>query len=381
MNTTLPPTLRRVLDQCRGWLQRIPAAYRPLIAITLACLILLSLGYGIGYGLGSNQAERAAQIQRAELKSRLETEYEARLSEAQAARDDLLADLNQLSKRVQEQVDTSQASAASVTALRDDLTDMRQRYAALEDRYDDQSESLETAQIRINQLEDRLQAQQTQHDSERSRLRAALLQAGLDGELTDARGGTYDRQLALFEQNLALEREALTTLQRQWQGFSASLITELRDGTTIVTIDDAALFDSGATRPSEEGQARLQELATLLGALPDYGITVEGHTDAMPLTQSATDAIPDNWALSALRAASTVRVLEEAGISAERLRGVGYGSTRPIDDDPLDAANRRVEVILYPPIEQRVLRLRPTVGERRLPDAEVLAPDGAETPD
>lgn len=381
MNTSRPTALRRILSHCRSWLRHIPAAYRPLAAISLACLVLLSLGYGVGFGLGSSQAERTAQMQRAELEHRITAEYEARLSEVQTARDELLADLDQLSERVQEQVDTSEASAASVTALRDDLTDMRQRYAALEDRYEDQSESLNEAQTRINQLENRLQAQQNQHDSERVRLRAALLQAGLDGELSDARGSTYDRQLALFEQNLALEREALTTLQRQWQDFSASLITELRDGTTIITITDAALFDSGATRPSGEGQARLQELAMLLGALPDYGVTVEGHTDAMPLAQSATDTIPDNWALSALRAASTVRVLEDAGVSADRLRGVGYGSTRPIDDDPLDAANRRVEVILYPPIEQRVLRLQPTEGERRSPDAEVLVPDDAETLD
>lgn len=381
MNTTLPAILRRSMDRIVRWKRRIPAAYRPLIAITLVCLALISLGYGVGYGLGSSQAERAARVQRAELADRLAAEHEASLAEVRASRDELQADLTQLSERVQEQVDNSQASTASLAALSDDLDDMRQRYSALESRYDDQSESLDTAETRIDRLQDRLQAQQDEHDRERARLRAALLQAGLDGELSGARGSTYDRQLAMFEQNLALEREALTTLQRQWQDFSASLITELRDGTTIITIDDAALFDSGNIQPSDEGQARLQELAALLGALPDYGVTVEGHTDASPLTQSATDTITDNWALSALRAASTVSVLQDAGISADRLRGVGYGSTRPTENDPFDAANRRVEVILYPPIEQRVLRLRPTEAEQRLPDAEALVPDGAETPD
>lgn len=368
--------------------------------------VLLTLGYALGYTLGTGQSERQADQQRQALLA----EQESALSSVQSSRDRLQAAIQTLQDRMGEQTDTAQGSRDTLAALQQDLADLRQDYAALNERSAAQVADLQAAEARISRLqqnmseearahadaesqqqadheanlarqqaahETELSRQQAAHEQQRAQLRAALLQAGLDGALADTHGINWDRQLAQFEQQLTVEREALTTLQRQWRDLSSSLITELRDGSAIVTLDDVALFDSGASWPSEEGTARLRDLAELLQALPEYRITVEGHTDARPLVQAATDDIRDNWALSAIRAASTVSTLVEFGVPAERLRAVGYASNRPVTENPNAGANRRVELVLYPPIEQRVLRLRQNQGVRPLP-AEPSPQDAAE---
>ncbi len=353
----------------------------PLAFIGIAATAVALAGYGIGFAIGQQQGARAAQAEAdAELQA-LTDRHTEELEAVRASRDELRGELQGISERVREQVETARLSAGSLDDLQTDLAALRQRYAALDDRYSEQSAQLEAADAEIVRLRERLEDQQAEHDSERARLRAALLQAGLDGELAATHGTRFEQQLARFEQQLAVEREALTTLQRQWRDLSSTLITELSDGTTLLSLEEVALFESGATQLSDEGARRVEEVAALLQALPEYGITVEGHTDAVPLAQSATEDVRDNWGLSAIRAAAAVAALEDAGIAAERLRAVGYASTRPLTDNPRDGANRRVELMLYPPIEQRVLRLRQNQGVRPPPDATGLPPDSAETPD
>jgi chemotaxis protein MotB len=61
---------------------------------------------------------------------------------------------------------------------------------------------------------------------------------------------------------------------------------------------------------------------------------------------------PTNWELSAARATSVVRYLEDAvGIDPRRLSAVGFGPNRPMDanDTPEGRArNRRIEIKLLP---------------------------------
>jgi chemotaxis protein MotB len=84
----------------------------------------------------------------------------------------------------------------------------------------------------------------------------------------------------------------------------------------------------------------------------DYSITVEGHTDDVPIE---TNLFPSNWELSTARAASVVRALVANGIPAAKLRAAGYadimpkapnrdGAGRPIPEN--QAQNRRVVIKL-----------------------------------
>jgi len=73
---------------------------------------------------------------------------------------------------------------------------------------------------------------------------------------------------------------------------------------------------------------------------------VEGHTDALPYRGGETT----NWELSTARASAARRVLENDGITADRIsKVVGFA-----DNDlliklyPNDPRNRRISIILLP---------------------------------
>jgi chemotaxis protein MotB len=85
-------------------------------------------------------------------------------------------------------------------------------------------------------------------------------------------------------------------------------------------------------------------MARELGKLPN-DILVEGHTDARPF---AGDGRYTNWELSADRANSARRLMQANGIRAHQVvqvRGYADQNLRR-RDDPNDASNRRVSVIV-----------------------------------
>ncbi len=110
-------------------------------------------------------------------------------------------------------------------------------------------------------------------------------------------------------------------------------------------ISDSILFAPASAALSATGTGLLDELAGLLQTLP-YALSVEGHSDNVPIQ---TARYPSNWELSSARAAAVTRALIEKGIAPERIRAIGYGDTRPRDDNGSTAGrarNRRVTFVL-----------------------------------
>ena len=100
------------------------------------------------------------------------------------------------------------------------------------------------------------------------------------------------------------------------------------DRIQIIEIPSGAFFDSGAATLSNDGKTLLGQILGKLQAedLQDYQITVEGHTDDVPIQ---TVQFPSNWELSTARAAAVVRFFIEEGVSPERLRAAGYADVLP----------------------------------------------------
>ncbi|HSH70991.1 MAG TPA: OmpA family protein, partial [Deferrisomatales bacterium] len=84
----------------------------------------------------------------------------------------------------------------------------------------------------------------------------------------------------------------------------------------------------------------------------DRGTLVEGHTDDVPIRGVLAQRFPTNWELSAARALSVVRFLQEVGgVDPARLAAAGYGEYRPaVPNDSAEnrARNRRIELKLVP---------------------------------
>lgn len=149
------------------------------------------------------------------------------------------------------------------------------------------------------------------------------------------------------------EREAMTALALTASQTLAPLIERgavrvVQNNRGIrIDIRSQVLFAAGSAELGQEATTPLLEIARLLADRPN-AIEVEGHTDSTPISNGSYYS---NWELSAMRASTVVRLLEQHGIASQRLGAVGYGAARPLADNTTEAgraANRRVAImVLY----------------------------------
>lgn len=121
-------------------------------------------------------------------------------------------------------------------------------------------------------------------------------------------------------------------------------LLETSRGVTI-EINDSILFPAGQSKLQAASSSAMGAIAQVL-ADTDFPITIEGHTDNVPI---ATPQFPSNWELSAMRATTVLRLFNDAGVGAERLTAIGYGETRPVETNTTvegRARNRRVSILI-----------------------------------
>jgi chemotaxis protein MotB len=134
-----------------------------------------------------------------------------------------------------------------------------------------------------------------------------------------------------------------------------------------LTMQDPVLFDTGEDALKPEAAPVLADVAGLLSELSDNFISIQGHTDNVPIR---TARFASNLELSAARAISVARFLiDKGGIDPNNVSVIGYSENLPIarNDSPENRAkNRRVEI--------HVLKVRPgtVVPGYRVPENEEM---------
>ncbi|MFC2116291.1 OmpA family protein [Bacteroidota bacterium] len=127
-----------------------------------------------------------------------------------------------------------------------------------------------------------------------------------------------------------------------------------KNGMLYVSMDEKLLFQTGSIEVDPRGVEALNTLAEVLEKNRDINITVEGHTDDVPVRTNASFA--DNWDLSVKRATSIVRILlDNSTIEPTRIVASGRGEFLPIDNAGTAEGrqkNRRTEVILTPRLDE-----------------------------
>ncbi len=117
--------------------------------------------------------------------------------------------------------------------------------------------------------------------------------------------------------------------------------------TVRVELDVKFDFDKDSVKAESQGD--IKNLADFMNQYPQTRTTVEGHTDSV-----GSDAY--NQKLSERRANAVRQVLvNQYGVSGERVNAVGYGESRPVADNASDAGraiNRRVEAEVEAQIKQ-----------------------------
>lgn len=142
-------------------------------------------------------------------------------------------------------------------------------------------------------------------------------------------------------------------------------VLETSRGVTI-EINDSILFSPGQALLQTASIKAMRAIAEVLAAA-DFPITIEGHTDDVPIS---TAQFPSNWELSAVRATTVVRLFADAGVAADRLTPIGYSDTRPVEPNLLAdgrARNRRVTILIESAIQERgtEVNLDGQLAERR----------------
>ena len=123
-------------------------------------------------------------------------------------------------------------------------------------------------------------------------------------------------------------------------------ITITSEGLRIELIEgkDGTFYQSGSAKLSASGQELLALLAAELKTLPN-ALLIEGHTDATPYS---TDKTYSNWELSADRANSARRLMQEDGVRANQVTQVrGYADQLlRVKSNPFDPSNRRISILV-----------------------------------
>jgi len=149
-------------------------------------------------------------------------------------------------------------------------------------------------------------------------------------------------------------RALLDRIKGALSGFNSDeLSVTLKNGLVYVSLSDKLLFKSGRTDVDAKGKQALGRLAAELNRNQDIQITIEGHTDNVPIK---TAVFNDNWDLSVMRATSIVRLLtKDYAVDARRLLPSGRGEYFPKADNATaegKSQNRRTEIILSPKLDE-----------------------------
>jgi len=134
---------------------------------------------------------------------------------------------------------------------------------------------------------------------------------------------------------------------------------EVKKGVVYITLSDKLLYTSGSATVTPQAETVLGKIAKVLNDHNELDILVEGHTDNVPLKSGSRD----NWNLSADRAISIVRVLQNKyGVAPSRMTAGGRGEYYPKasnDDSYGRSINRRTEILILPKLDQFFKLLEP----------------------
>jgi chemotaxis protein MotB len=267
------------------------------------------------------------------------------------------------------------------------FNDLESRYATLKDEYNSQSQSIETLKAEFRDLTEKLVTTQNSLDATEDSLNlkqqlVEKLESSLDLLKLNSESALKKRiaeneglmeKIAQRENELADRMARVEELEglisRQKQAMSElkeklsnallnfedkGLTVEARDGKVYVSMENKLLFKSGSWTVEAQGKTAIERLGNVLAENPDIAVLNEGHTDNVPY--SGRGPLKGNWDLSTKRATSIVNLLlENPQILPQNLTAAGRGEYLPIAPNSTQqgrAANRRIEVVLSPQLDE-----------------------------
>jgi len=171
---------------------------------------------------------------------------------------------------------------------------------------------------------------------------------GIGQQTGSSLGGTGE-SLTITKSNMNLLKDKLEQQMKQSPQFEKLKdyveMTITGDGLRIEMLESekGRFFENGAPLPTETGKALLVLLAHEVGKMPN-GLLIEGHTDSTPYDNVRYS----NWELSADRANSARRIMQENGVRPDQIAQVrGFADQQlRLPGKPEDPSNRRISIIV-----------------------------------
>lgn len=163
----------------------------------------------------------------------------------------------------------------------------------------------------------------------------------------DKNGKTDAEKLA---ESTQLAKQLETQLRKDLKGkigyLAEGLVVTPSEGGVLISISDQVktpMFQVGSAVPTKETVTAIAEIGRLLKSRQGQ-IAIRGHTDSRPYKTNGYD----NWRLSADRAQSAYFILKMGGVAENRISQItGFADHRlKLPGKPLDASNRRIEILL-----------------------------------
>ncbi len=128
---------------------------------------------------------------------------------------------------------------------------------------------------------------------------------------------------------------------------------KVKKGVVFVSLSDKMMFDSGSYVIKSDALPVLSKISKIVNDYRDYDILIEGHTDNVPIK---TEFLKDNWDLSAMRATSIARFMQD-DLSVDPARITAGARSEYVPKASNDTAegremNRRTEIIVLPKLDE-----------------------------
>ena len=266
---------------------------------------------------------------------------------------------NDLESRYAQLKDNFNRQTKSIENLNTEIKDLTKKFITLEETLEKTEDSLNQKQQKLEQLESSLDLLKQNSETELKKRIAEneeLMEkiAERENELADrmARVDELERLITLQQEAMRNLKEKLSNALLNFE--DKGLTVEARDGKVYVSMENKLLFRSGSWTVGAEGRLAIEELGNVLADNPDIAILIEGHTDNVPY--SGKGPLKGNWDLSTKRATAIVnQLLENPDIIPQNLTAAGRGEYLPIAPNSTRqgrAANRRIEVVLSPKLDE-----------------------------
>ena len=266
---------------------------------------------------------------------------------------------NNLESRYAQVKDNYNRQFNTIKILRENLKELDGKFKAREEILSSTQDSLRAKNQNLDKLQTSLDLLK---ENSESALKARIADneelmekiADRENELADriTRVNELEGLIARQKQAMANLKEKLSDALLNFE--DKGLTVEAREGKVYVSMENKLLFKSGSWTLELEGQRAISRLGDVLADNPDISILIEGHTDNIPY--SGQGSLDGNWDLSTKRATSIVNtLLENVEILPQNLTAAGRGEFLPIaTNSTIDgrAANRRIEVILSPQLDE-----------------------------